>query len=85
MNSQYDPLHSLTKTFTPLNNQEVKTEHAYAGQTGYIASISHNTDGDCTHSVVYHFDYDSLGRQTSVSVGSNVLSTMYFLHIFTRT
>ena len=78
MNSQYDVLRRLTKTSTMLNNQEVKTEHTYDSQTGYLTGTSHNTDGDPTHSVVYHFGYDSLGRQTSVSVGSNVLSTTYY-------
>ena len=77
VNSQYDALRRLTKTSTMLNSQEVKTENTYQAQTGYLASTTHNTDSS-GGSVTYNFAYDTLGRQVSVAVGSNVLSTTYY-------
>ena len=77
VNSQYDALRRLTKTSTMLNSQEVKTDNTYQAQTGYLASTTHNTDSN-GGSVTYNFAYDTLGRQVSVAVGSNVLSTTYY-------
>ena len=53
--------------------KEVRTENTYESTTGYLASTSHNTT-NAGGNVVYNFDYDGLGRQTGVSVGSAVLS-----------
>ena len=40
-----------------------------------LTEVRHNTDGNAQHDVVYHFGYDALGRQTTVSVGTQSLST----------
>ena len=55
------------------STKEVRTENTYESTTGYLASTSHNTT-NAGGNVVYNFDYDGLGRQTGVSVGSAVLS-----------
>ena len=76
VNSQYDTLRRLTKTSTMLTTtQEVKSENTYDGTKGYLTSTKHNTSTSSNDDVVYNFGYDNLGRQTTVSVGNNVLST----------
>ena len=56
------------------------TNHnAYRYENNRIKTVAHNTDGD-NCDVVYRFEYDSLGRKTSVKVGNaaaqnQVLST----------
>ena len=75
VNSQYDVLRRPTKTSTMLNGQEVKTESTYDAQKGYLTTVKHNTTTAASGDVTYTFGYDNLGRQTSVQVGSNVLST----------
>lgn len=76
VNSQYDSLRRLTKTSTMLTStQEVKSENTYDNTKGYLTSTKHNTSNSNNEDVVYSFGYDSLGRQTTVSVGNNVLST----------
>ena len=58
--------------------------HRLAGRVGYrnaytyendrIKTVAHNTTGD-TPDVTYTFNYDELGRKTTVKVGSQTLST----------
>ncbi len=48
-------------------------KNAYTYENDRIRSVSHNTTGaDCD--VTYTFDYDDLGRKTTVKVGSQTLS-----------
>ena len=48
--------------------------NAYTYENDRIKTVSHNTTGsDCD--VTYTFDYDDLGRKTTVKVGSQTLST----------
>ena len=79
VSNTYDSLRRLTKTSTMLTStQEVKSENTYGPQKGCLTGTTHNTDGTAANSVTYSFAYDTLGRQVSVSVGSNVLSTTYY-------
>ena len=49
-------------------------KNAYTYENDRIKTVSHNTTGsDCD--VTYTFDYDDLGRKTTVKVGSQTLST----------
>ncbi len=48
-----------------------------------IATVKHNTTGDNTD-VVYTFNYNTLGQQTSVQVGSQTLSTNHYKDDRTR-
>ena len=75
VNTTYDVLRRPTKTSTMLNSQEVKTESTYDAQKGYLTTVKHNTTSASTDDVTYTFGYDTLGRQVSVKVGNNVLST----------
>ena len=75
VNTTYDILRRPTKTSTMLNSQEVKTESAYDATKGYLKTLKHNTTTAASGDVTYTFDYDTLGRQISVKVGTNVLST----------
>ena len=79
VNSQYDGMRRLTKTSTMLNSQEVKTESTYDSVKGYLTTVKHNTTAAASGDVTYTFGYDSLGRQTAVTVGTgadaHVLST----------
>ena len=79
VNSQYDILRRPTRTSTMLTStKEVWSENTYDAGTGYLTGVTHNTTADSSGNVTYTFAYDTLGRQTSVSVGSNVLSTTYY-------
>ncbi len=79
VNNQYDAIRRLTKTSTMLTStNEVKSENIYNATTGWLTSVKHNTSTAASGDVAYNFAYDSLGRQTTVSVGSNVLSTTYY-------
>lgn len=53
--------------------------NAYTYDKDRIASVSHNTTDDNTNDVTYTFGYDSLGRMTTVKVGSQSLSTNTYL------
>ena len=79
VNTTYDVLRRPTKTSTMLNNQEVKTESIYDANNGTLKILKHNTTTDTSGDVTYTFDYDSLERQTAVTVGTgedaHVLST----------
>ncbi len=61
-------------TFVFSVRREVKSENTYDNTTGYFTSTKHNATTASSGDVIYNFAYDALGRQTSVSVGSNVLS-----------
>ena len=74
VNTTYDALRRPTKTSTMLNGQEVKTENEYDAVTGYLKTVRHNTATVGTGDVAYHFEYDSLGRQTCVKVGNDPLN-----------
>ena len=48
--------------------------NAYTYENDRIKTVAHNTTGD-TPDVTYTFNYDELGRKTTVKVGSQTLST----------
>ena len=51
------------------------SQYAFFNYKDRIKTVSHNTTSDTNCDVTYTFNYDSLGRKTSVKVGSQTLST----------
>lgn len=49
--------------------------NAYTYENDRIKTVSHNTTSNTSNDVTYTFDYDALGRKTTVKVGSKTLST----------
>ena len=49
--------------------------NAYTYENDRIKTVSHNTTSDTETDVTYTFDYDALGRKTTVKVGTQTLST----------
>ena len=50
-------------------------KNAYTYEEDRIKTVSHNTTDDTATDVTYTFDYDDLGRKTTVKVGTQTLST----------
>jgi YD repeat-containing protein len=50
-------------------------KNAYTYENDRIKTVSHNTTLDTATDVTYTFGYDSLGRKTTVQVGTQALST----------
>ncbi len=75
VNYTYDNLRRIVKTSTAAGDKEYKNEYSYDASRGHLIEVRHNTDSDEAHDVVYTFEHDALGRQTSVKVGTQVLST----------
>ena len=82
VNYTYDTLRRVTEVSTQVNVnsnaenivKEYKNEYTY-NVKDRLTEVRHNTDGNTQNDVVYHFGYDALGRQTTVSVGTQNLST----------
>ena len=72
---EYDSLRRVTKTSAIAGESEIRNEYSYDAQRGTLTEIRHNTDSNSANDVVYTFEQDALGRQTSVKVGSQTLST----------
>ena len=49
-------------------------KNAYTYENDRIKTVSHNTASDTANDVTYAFDYDGLGRKTTVKVGTQTLS-----------
>lgn len=50
-------------------------KNAYTYENDRLKTVSHNTTSDTATDVTYTFDYDALGSQTTVKVGTQTLST----------
>ena len=50
-------------------------KNAYAYENDRLKTVSHNTTSDTVTDVTYTFDYDALGSQAAVKVGTQTLST----------
>ncbi|MBE5772302.1 MAG: RHS repeat protein [Clostridiales bacterium] len=68
----YDAQKRITAAQASNGNGNYK--NAYTYENDRIKTISHNTTSD-TNDVTYTFGYDAFGKPTTVSVGSQVLST----------
>ena len=72
VNYTYDASKRVTGVTTTGDGKIYK--NAYNYENDRIKTVSHNTTGDAAD-VTYTFDYDELGRKTTVKVGSQTLST----------
>ena len=68
----YDDAKRVTGVQTTADGKTYK--NAYTYEEDRIKTVSHNTTDD-TADVTYTFDYDDLGRKTTVKVGTQTLST----------
>ena len=79
VNYTYDTARRVTGVYSEEldeNNDPVRTyRNAYTYENDRIKTVSHNTTSDVTNDVTYTFNYDELGRKTSVQVGTQTLST----------
>ena len=73
VNYTYDAAKRVTGVQTTGNDKTYK--NAYTYENDRIKTVSHNTTSDTVTDVTYTFNYDSLGRKTTVQVGSQTLST----------
>ena len=58
-----------------MDSKEYKNEYGYNATKGYLTTVKHNTSANAADDVTYTFGYDALGRQTTVKVGTQTLST----------
>ena len=73
VNYTYDASKRVTSVQTTGDGKTYK--NAYTYEDDRIKTVSHNTTSDTANDVTYTFDYDELGRKTTVKVGSQTLST----------
>ena len=73
VNYTYDAAKRVTAVQTTGNGKTYK--NAYTYENDRIKTVSHNTTSDVANDVTYTFDYDALGRKTTVKVGTQTLST----------
>ena len=64
---------SVQSTYT-VNDESRISRNEYTYENDRLKTVAHNTTGD-TADVVYNFEYDELGRKTTVKVGEQALST----------
>ena len=69
----YDGAKRVTGVETTADGKTYK--NAYTYENDRIRTVSHNTSSDTATDVTYTFDYDNLGRKTTVKVGEQTLST----------
>ena len=69
----YDAAKRVTGVETTADGKTYK--NAYTYENDRIRTVSHNTSSDTATDVTYTFDYDGLGRKTTVKVGEQTLST----------
>ena len=72
VNYTYDASKRVTGVTTIGDGKTYK--NAYTYENDRIKTVAHNTTGDAAD-VTYTFDYDEMGRKTTVRVGSQTLST----------
>ena len=72
VNYTYDESKRVTGVETTTDGKAYR--NAYTYENDRIKTVAHNTTGD-TQDVTYTFNYDELGRKTTVKVGSQTLST----------
>ena len=72
----YDASNRVTgvqSTYT-VNGESRTSRNEYTYENDRLKTVAHNTTGDAVD-VVYNFEYDNLGRKTTVKVGEQALST----------
>ena len=72
VNYTYDESKRVTGVETTTDGKTYR--NAYTYENDRIKTVAHNTTGD-TQDVTYTFNYDELGRKTTVKVGSQTPST----------
>ena len=72
VNYTYDESKRVTGVETTADGNVYR--NAYTYENDRIKTVAHNTTDD-TPDVTYTFNYDELGRKTTVKVGSQTLST----------
>ena len=71
----YDAMDRTTQVVAAVTDDQVNVyRNTYTYENDAIKTVSHNTADPNTCDVTYTFDYDSMGRQTSVKVGKQVLA-----------
>ena len=73
INYTYDDAKRVTGVETTGDGKTYR--NAYTYEEDRIKTASHNTTDDMVADVTYTFDYDDLGRKTTVKVGTQTLST----------
>ena len=76
VNYSYDDSNRVTSvqsTYT-VNDESRISRNEYTYENDRLKTVAHNTTSD-TADVVYNFEYDELGRKTTVKVGERALST----------
>ena len=69
----YDDAKRVTGVQTTADGKTYR--NAYTYEEDRIKTVSHNTTDNTATDVTYTFDYDDLGRKTTVKVGTQMLST----------
>ena len=69
----YDDAKRVTGVQTTADGKTYK--NAYTYEEDRIKTVSHNTTSNTATDVTYTFNYDDLGRKTTVKVGTQTLST----------
>lgn len=82
INFEYDNRKRVTAMIADANGKVYKNTFGYDADK--IKTVSHNTEGD-EPNVVYTFDYDEFGNETTVKVGGQVLSTNVYTSTGDRT
>ncbi len=72
VNYSYDASKRVTEVQTVADGKTYKNTYTY--ENDRIKTVAYNTTGD-TADVTYTFDYDEMGRKTTVKVGSQTLFT----------
>ena len=76
VNYSYDASNRVTgvQSTYAVNGEERVSRNEYTYENDRLKTVAHNTTSD-TADVVYNFEYDELGRKTTVKVGNQALST----------
>ena len=76
MNYSYDASNRVTgvQSTYAVNGEERVSRNEYTYENDRLKTVAHNTTGNAAD-VVYNFEYDELGRKTTVKVGDQPLST----------
>ena len=72
VNYVYDASNRVTAVLASAGGNTYRNDYTY--ENDRIKTVKHNTTGS-TSDVTYTFDYDDLGRKTTVKVGTQTLST----------
>ena len=76
VNYGYDDSNRVTSVESAytVNGEERVSRNEYTYENDRLKTVAHNTTSN-TADVVYNFEYDELGRKTTVKVGNQALST----------